>query len=618
MAAPAARSVWLFGPATDLMLGCGGAYALAFAALALAGPGLRGAIPFELAPLVLLLSGTPHYGATLLRAYQRSEDRRAYAFFTVWVTLALAALFVLAFPVPVIGSLLLTLMLSWSPWHYSGQNYGILLMFLGRAGVRLPSALKRAIYASFLLSFALTLLAVHGETPSGQYAPTGFGGTVYRFLPLGIPEAWRRGLLAVCGAGYGLATAAAGWGLLRRARPHQLAPAAALFATQALWFVVPTLARQLALAQGVEPLGLEHAAYAFLWVAVGHSVQYLWITSWYARRDRGAGGPRYLLRCLLAGAALWTLPALLFAPGVLASVPYDLGLYALVSAVVNLHHFALDGALWKLRDGRVARVLLRSREPPDPAAAGVEAPSGRLAPALLALGAVCAAVTAAAALEGHAFVRAVERGDVARAERALGRLAWMGRDSPALRDALAHAQLLAGDSEAATAQLDAALAIRPTAQSWSARAWLAMRSGRVAEAIAAYERARELDPTWLAAANNLAWLRATSDDPALRDPRGALEIAEAIARASGNRDARALDTLAVAYAAAGHLDAARRTASRALRRARAEGEAELAARLEERLALYRRGRPYRESAEAVAARVAGGQPPPLVQRRELY
>ena len=62
---------------------------------------------------------------------------------------------------------------------------------------------------------------------------------------------------------------------------------------------------------------------------------------------------------MLAGAAIWTAPVLLLAPGVFGRVPYDLGLSALVAAAVNLHHFVLDGAIWKLRDGRVARIPLR-------------------------------------------------------------------------------------------------------------------------------------------------------------------------------------------------------------------------------------------------------------------
>ena len=65
------------------------------------------------------------------------------------------------------------------------------------------------------------------------------------------------------------------------------------------------------------------------------------------------------------GAALWILPALLFAPGALGDLPYDAGLLVMIAAAVNVHHFILDGAIWKLRDGRIARILIR-----DPAQRG--------------------------------------------------------------------------------------------------------------------------------------------------------------------------------------------------------------------------------------------------------
>ena len=82
---------WLFGPARDLLFGCGLLYAALFAGLLAFGPTLRPLQPLYLAPLLILLVSTPHYGATLLRVYEQREERRAYAFFTVWVTLALCA-----------------------------------------------------------------------------------------------------------------------------------------------------------------------------------------------------------------------------------------------------------------------------------------------------------------------------------------------------------------------------------------------------------------------------------------------------------------------------------------------------------------------------------------------
>jgi len=127
---------WLFGPVPDILIGCGVAYMAFFTALVFAGPQLRAVLPLGLLPLVSVFFGTPHYGATLLRVYEQRSERRAYAFFTVWMSLVVAALFVGGLYSAVLGSLLLSLYLTWSPWHYTGQNYGVALLFLRRAASR--------------------------------------------------------------------------------------------------------------------------------------------------------------------------------------------------------------------------------------------------------------------------------------------------------------------------------------------------------------------------------------------------------------------------------------------------------------------------------------------------
>ena len=81
---------WFFGPLPDLMLGAGGLYFAAFALQAVAGPAMREAAPLSWMPLIALVLGGPHYGSTLLRVYQQRSDRRKYALFSVYATLAIA------------------------------------------------------------------------------------------------------------------------------------------------------------------------------------------------------------------------------------------------------------------------------------------------------------------------------------------------------------------------------------------------------------------------------------------------------------------------------------------------------------------------------------------------
>ena len=90
---------------------------------------------------------------------------------------------------------MVTLYLTWSPWHYTGQNYGIGLMFLRRGGIDIPPDLKRWIYASFLLAFLMTAVVMHAS-PDASYSPADFDATRVLFVPLGIPKPVATGLLA--------------------------------------------------------------------------------------------------------------------------------------------------------------------------------------------------------------------------------------------------------------------------------------------------------------------------------------------------------------------------------------------------------------------------------------
>ncbi len=138
-----------------------------------------------------------------------------------------------------------------------------------------------------------------------------------------------------------------------------LFPSLTLFSTQFLWFLLPTA---VALAKGLE---ITQSRYSNGVLAVMHAAQYLWITSYYARREanaerQGSWRPLAYFAVLMAGGIA------LFVPGPwLASrlFHYDFtASFLLFTALVNIHHFILDGAIWKLRDGRIAALLLDSRE----------------------------------------------------------------------------------------------------------------------------------------------------------------------------------------------------------------------------------------------------------------
>jgi len=492
-AAPAPR--WLYGPWRDLLFGCGLWYVAALGALAFVGPALRahqGPLWVSFASLLVL---TPHYGATLLRVYEQREDRRAYALFAVHATVLLAVLFAVAVHVPLVAAVVFTLYVSWSPWHYSGQNFGVASMMLRRRGIALEGSLRRWLHASFVLSYALTLLALHTGARASDVAPVGPATAAVRFLSLDLDPRIGEPLFAATAVAYAAAVGVAVARLLRRASLGDALPALALVATQALWFSVPLALRRFGVHTGFEPWESSEGAYYFLWIATAHGLQYLWVTAYYAGVGRGGASPaswRYFAKVLLAGAMVWTLPALVFAPGLLGRLPYDGGLAVLVSSIVNLHHFVLDGAVWKLRDGRVARILLRPR---GYAAAAGAPPSTRVARAVWAAGVACLALLLGAELQSDIGLRRAQAsGDVAALTAGLDRLRSVGRDSARWRIVLAGALDRRGDTAGALREYERALALQEQPGTWQLVAALHARRGDWSRAASALERAVALQP----------------------------------------------------------------------------------------------------------------------------
>ena len=116
--------------------------------------------------------------------------------------------------------------------------------------------------------------------------------------------------------------------------------------------------------------------------------------------------------------------------------------------------------------------------------------------------------------------------------------------------------------------------------------------GEFTEAIALYRRVLALLPDAPEPFAELAWVLATHPDPTPRDVREAVRVAEHAAQLTGRRDARVLNTLAAAHAAAGRFDEAAATARAALALLDTGGN-ELAATIRQLLDLYTEGRRYR-------------------------
>ena len=115
--------------------------------------------------------------------------------------------------------------------------------------------------------------------------------------------------------------------------------------------------------------------------------------------------------------------------------------------------------------------------------------------------------------------------------------------------------------------------------------------GKDRAALAAYQVVLKTKPNDLQALNQMCWIYATSPEASLRAPKKALPLAQRLMK-SGKRSVYLLDTAAAALASAGDFAKAVQLASSALAQAKARRDARLVKEIEQRLALYKKGKPF--------------------------
>src|SRR5208282_5340596 len=304
--------------------------------------------------------------------------------------------------------------------------------------------------------------------------------------------------------------------LLRNMGARALVAPLTLAFTQFLWFVLPTLLELNTASQ------VPQTRYSSGILAVLHSAQYIWITSYYQRREaRAAGQQRWRI-----GAYFATLIAggiALFIPGpwlVSYLFHYDFTTSFLIFvSLVNIHHFILDAKLWKLRDKRVAALLVdQSGKPSATAADASPRPAAGSARALAVqvLSAPAFRISLAVLLflwggfDQFHFALRTDEGNLA----ALLRAAQINPYDSLVEECIARAETQRGQGDQAVAALTRAVAINPssiTLQQAAARALIA--DGRYEEAYTHYQKMLERFPRDSDALTNYGLLAARLGHP---------------------------------------------------------------------------------------------------------
>lgn len=283
-------------------------------------------------PLFVLLSNSVHFASSTVRLYTKPGSFQSLPFLTMAFPLvALVLLTVCMFYAGQFGPSLQALYLTWSPYHYAAQAYGIAVIYAFRSGCRLGLRDKRILRWVCMLPFIYTVLyglegGVRWFIPLTEMSDNQLLKTLDRIQPAVTAVCWIIPVVFFVA--------------MRRSKSGSLPLISmlAIVSNGVWWFVLSSLN-------------------AFAWATIFHGIQYLAIVMLFHVKDQQArpenkhGAVYHSLKfygmSLLLGYALFQCMPYAYEMagfGLLESV-------LLVTAAINIHHFIVDAFIWKLRKG---------------------------------------------------------------------------------------------------------------------------------------------------------------------------------------------------------------------------------------------------------------------------
>jgi hypothetical protein len=309
----------------------GGGLSLVFAALLVWRGGSLGASVLQVSlPMLLLLNNSAHFAASTVRLYTKPRTFVELPFLTLGFPLVTVVVLTIAIVFAgTAGRHLQSLYLTWSPYHYAAQAYGLAVMYCYRSGCQLTTTDRRTLRLACLAPFLFAFL--NARTVGLDWlVPSSI-------LSQPLVDQARASLVQI----FKLLSFALPVALLLRPLFTRKGP-------------IPLISLLVIMANGVWWITLVYLD-AFVWATIFHGLQYLCIVGIFYVKDRlqsptnNKGWLEHTLRFYLACVVLGYF---LFQVWPYAYVAAGFG-YAesmlLVTAVVNIHHFVVDAYIWRLR-----------------------------------------------------------------------------------------------------------------------------------------------------------------------------------------------------------------------------------------------------------------------------
>ncbi len=283
------------------------------------------------------ICNNPHFAATTYRLYKTKENMMQFPFtsFVVPFIVLAATYAALGFP-KTVAPFFIKFYFIWSPFHFSGQSFGVSMVYAKRAGYQLNNFQRQCLKVFIYSSFIAILLKLDMALANSDY----HGFEYYAF---NIPS-WAyytmMGIMTV--SGVLVLFHAAQWSRKNKKRLPLIVLLPAI--THIVWFIG----------------GERHVAFDGL-VPFFHSAQYLFIAWAMQTKDiaeKSQSESKKLSRKdTLFHTAKWFLVNCFVGAFMFEILPYlfpkfggsAYGAFGIVIIGVQIHHFFVDGVIWKLK-----------------------------------------------------------------------------------------------------------------------------------------------------------------------------------------------------------------------------------------------------------------------------
>jgi hypothetical protein len=288
----------------------------------------------------ILIFNSAHFAASTVRLYTKPGSFAEWPFLTMGFPVVTICVLTLALMFSdSVGRHFNALYLTWAPFHYAAQTFGLAVMYSHRSNHKLSDGERKLLRWICLLPFLYAFVS-SGNAGLAWLIPA----SVFSEIPeLGTAKVLLSGLLAV------LTFAAPAFLVARplfQKRDGLPLICLVLIVSNGVWWVVFNFID------------------AFLWATVFHGVQYLAIVTLFHVRDHpgtpGSRHPRlyetvrFYGMCLVLGYALFNVwPYAYVWAGFTLSESM-----LLVVVTINIHHFIVDRYIWRVSTGTNYKIVM--------------------------------------------------------------------------------------------------------------------------------------------------------------------------------------------------------------------------------------------------------------------